>query len=529
MKTLLPVLFVLVMPVVATSCAKTSGDKKGVPTDSVVTVEKVEIAALPDTAYASAGVVTTRVTVYDTVFPPQIPMEDADMYSDVPGALTFRKDPFRDADFGGKVDDAPSGIDIDWTFTTDEDYTPTAYGRWGGGTGWTGQPLYVEWPDSCMANFRKAGVVNTDFGRREIILGSLACKVYFINYDTGKLTRAPISTGGNPIKGTPSLDPTFNGNLYVGQGVPANRPFGAMVIDLNRHEVSHFTPEDPKAMRRWGAYDSSPLRVGPFLFRPGENGIIYKYTVVFGTLKLHSTLLYTVGGASPGIESSMSVYRNYGYTGDNHGNVLCINLSTMKPVWHYSIGDDIDASPVLAVEEGGHPYLYVCCEVDRRGKGDARMVKLDALTGQEMWVNGIPAIRFEEESTGKHFDGGYYSTPLLGSGNCSHMLFAHCVLNDNEVRNGVFVAIDRRDGHTVYKRKLRAYGWSSPVSFMDKHGKMYVFTADCYGNVYLLNGEDGEEICRRSVGNNFESSPVVHGNSVVIGSRGNKIFKLSIK
>lgn len=507
------------------SGSKTAEQTAGSEADSVPEVVADPILPLPDTAYASVAKVKARVTVYDSITDGTIPA-DCRNYADTPGTLTFRKSPFRNADFNGKIKGTPSDIEIDWTYTTDADYRHTDFGEWGGGTGWTGQPLYVEWPDSCMNKFKEKGVVNDNFGKRELIIGSLACQIYFLNYDNGKPTRTPIATGENPIKGTPSLDPTFNGNLYVGQGVPAVRPFGAFVVDLNKHNITHFTPEDPKAIRRWGAYDSSPLRLGDFVFRPGENGILYKYTTTPGKLKLHSTLLYTVAGASPGIECSMAVYRNYGYIGDNHGHVLCVNLNTMQPVWYYFLGDDIDASPVLAIEDN-KPYLYVCCEVDRRRDADAKMAKLDAITGAEIWVNNTPAFRFDAD--GKHFDGGYYSTPLLGSGDCENLIFAHCVINNNEKRNGQFIAIDRRDGHTVYTTKLKTYGWSSPVSLLNENNKMYIFTGDCWGNAYIIDGINGNIICRKQIGSNFESSPIVIGNSIVIGSRGNQIFKLTIK
>ena len=52
----------------------------------------------------------------------------------------------------------------------------------------------------------------------------------------------------------------------------------------------------------------------------------------------------------------MAVYSNYGYTADNHGNILCINLNTMKPVWRYDYRDDNDSSPVVGVEDG-KPYI----------------------------------------------------------------------------------------------------------------------------------------------------------------------------
>lgn len=509
------------------ACSHSSASKEANTdaTDSVAAVpEPVKDIVLPDTAFASADKVKFTVSVADTAISPVL-TSTADMYADAPGAFTFRKGSRRDASFGGCLDSVPTRVEIDWTFTTDEDYTPTQVGSWGGGSGWTGQPLYVHWPDSCLQRFRSAGLTLDGFSGDEIMVGSLAAKVYFIDFNTGKASRRSIGVT-NPIKGTISLDPSLNGNLYVGHGVPAHGEMGAMVVDLNSGKLTHFFGRDPKAQRGWGAYDSSPVRVGQFLFRPGENGSIYKFLIQPGKLVLQSVLRYTVGGQAPGVEASMSVYGNYGYTADNAGNILCLNLNTMHPVWHYKLPDDVDSTPVICEEADGKVYLYTGCEVEHSGVTEAAYVKLDALTGREVWVNRTPARRAEVGS--KHFDGGYYSTSLPGQGDCSDLIFINVVHNTDGM-NGSFLAFERATGRIRYKIALKYYAWSSPVGFMDKQDKMYIVTGDCSGNIYLIRGADGEMIYTAHVGNNFESSPVVVGNSLVVGSRGNSIFKLTVK
>ena len=512
--------------IVTTGCGgKSSSSGEAAGTDTTATVENVtpEPAQLPDTVFPSVSAINYKVEVIDTVNSGVID-NLRDLYATTPGAFTFRKDAVRDADFGGSVKGTPSEIVVDWAFKTDFDTRETSLGTWGGGSGWTGQPLYVEWPDSCVSRFRRGDAITADFSKNEIIVGSLASRIYFINFETGKASRRPIDTS-NPIKGTISLDPTLNGNLYFGQGVPAVRPFGARVIDLYKHAVTHEFNEDPKAQRRWGAYDSSPVRVGQFLFRPGENGTLYKFSIAPGTLSLHSTLRYTAGGTAPGMESSMSVYRNYGFVGDNHGNLLCVNLNTMKPVWRYDLRDDIDATPVVCVEEGG-AYVYVGCEIDLRKEGSASFVKLDALTGKVVWSTEFTGKLFAIGK--KHFDGGFYATPLPGSGNCADLIFTNVVRNQSG-QNGEFVAISRKDGKVVYSTPLHRYAWSSPVGFLNEKNELFVFTADCAGNAYIIEGRTGRIIVRKPVGNNFESSPVVKGNSLVVGSRGDTIYKLSLK
>ena len=491
-----------------------------VSADSTSEIEVIVLTPLPDTAYASVDAIKYNVEIADEAIDPTIESL-ADLYTSAPGSFTFRRSAYRNADFPTSLTAAPTSIELDWEYHTDEDFTKTNAGSWGGGTGWTGQLLYVNWPDTVMSRFNSLSIAAA---KEEIIVGSLSGSVHFIDFKTGKASRPAVKTG-NPIKGTVSLDPTLNGNLYVGQGVSAHRPVGALVIDLFKHQETHFFGADPKAGRRWEAYDSSPLRVGQFLIRPGENGTLYKFLILPGSLKLQSALRYTSAGASPGMEASIAVYRNYGYTADNHGNILCVNLNTMKPVWHYKLPDDSDATPIIDIEND-KVYLYVACEVEHAGVETATLAKLDALTGQAVWTNLTTARRANIGE--KHFDGGFYATPLLGSGDCSNLLFANVVQNTDQ-QNGSFVAIDRQTGKTVYSVKLRRYAWSSPVGMSTPDGKMYIVTADCIGNVYLIKGSDGTIIDCRHIGNNFESSPVATGNSIVVGSRGKSIYKLTIK
>lgn len=520
--------YITIAAMLATTACAGSGksDKADSAADSVSTDTTAAATAtperLPDTTLASVSAVRYNVEVLDPTVDGRLD-NLADLYASTPGAFTFRKGAHRQADFGGKVTGTPSEITVDWEFET-AGTVASGESRWGGGSGWTGQPLYVEWPDSCLEAFRAAGVATDNLGKREIMVGSLAGRVYFINYDNGKASRPAVDVQ-NPIKGTISLDPTLNGNLYVGQGIPTQRPFGTLVIDLYKGEVTDRQGEDPKAERHWGAFDSSALRAGQFLFRPGENGTLYKYTVSRGRQHLHSTLRFTVNGAAPGIESSMSVYANYGFIADNAGNILGVNLDTMRPVWYYDLGDDVDASMTLMVEDG-RPYIYVGCEIDKQVTGTANFVKLDGTNGSKVWETRIEGRRATVGE--KHFDGGFYATALPGTGNCSDLVMVNCVLNTRG-QNGQFMAFDRKTGRIVYTTPLRCYAWSSPVGMTNEKGEMFVITGDCAGNIYLMNGRDGKIITSRTVGHNFESSPVVVGNTIVVGSRGSKIFRMTIK
>lgn len=509
------------------SCAGSTSlrsDSAASDSDSIAAVR--EATPLPDTAYASAADVVCKTDTFLPDVSGQL-TDFTDHYRTAPGHFTFRGNLLRDADFGGRVKGTPTSVDVAWTFATDVDMTPTKYGTWGGGTGWTGQPLYVHWDSAHFARQQQtAKGLTADFGAEEIILGSLCSRIYFLNFQTGKPSRDTLDAG-NPIKGTGSLDPDLEGNLYYGQGVPRGADFGHEAFDLIAHNRFYFFNRDHKAYRHWDAYDSSPVAVGQFLFWPGENGTIYKYLRSHGSLRLHSTFRYTIkgDGMGAGVENSLCVYKNYGYFGDNHGDIVCLNLNTLRPVWHYDNLDDIDGTIVCEVQDD-KPYIYSGCEVDRQGgSGTCQIVKLDGLTGQEMWKKSIPCTRVEKEK--KHFDGGMYGTPLLGKGDCKDLLFL-TICNDRGGGTGTLLAINRQSGETAYTVPLKHYAWSSPVGFYNEKNELFVFLGDTAGNVYLLRGRTGEVLFCKTMGGNFESSPVVIGNSAVVGSRGNTIYRFDI-
>ena len=485
---------------------------------------------LPDTVYASVDALNWEVLPYDSTTNGQL-SDYTDYYANNKnGKMAFRANLKRDGDFGGTIKGRPSKIVVDWEFKTGTDFTPTSHGSWGGGSGWTGQPLYVEWPDSIANKFKATPSAKTtaDFGNKEIIVASLCCRACFINFETGKASREPLDII-NPVKGTPTLDPHLTGMYYAGNALDCHEPAAHIAANLYKHEIVAKKPQrEPNMNRNWPGSDSSPVVAGGFLFWPSENGLIYKYEIGNGDLKVHSALRYAPkGGGGSGVESSICIYKNYGYFGDNQGHIICINLNTMKPVWYYDNHDDIDGTIVCEVVDG-KPFVYTGCEVDRQGDiGNCTLVKLNGLTGEEVWCDTIPCTKFHLND--KHFDGGMYSSPLLGKGNCQGLLFTNICNDDSGNGNGQFYAVDTKTGKIVYKLKLKHYAWSSPVGFYNENNELFIFQGDTNGNVYLIEGKTGNIIYTEHIGNNFESSPVVIGNALVVGSRGESIYKMHIE
>jgi len=491
-------------------------------------IPEIAFSLLPDTVYETTRQLIHRTYHYQNALKPGTRLI-TDFYRDIDGLLTFRGGFRRDMPVAGSVKGVPLNISKRWEYITRFDTTETQYGRWGGGMGWTGQPLLIAWPEKMRREFSALdGNFLNKKGGVEIIAGSLSGDIYFLDFETGQETRSAIHTG-NPVKGTPMLDPRMNGFLYIGDGVPHTDSFGIHVIDLYRHGPVYFFSghTDSKAYRLWGAFDSSPLIAGDYLYWPGENGVLYKFLVKDQTLWLVARMVYYAGGEqAAGIESSLAVYKNYGYFGDNHGNIICVNLLTMQPVWYYNNHDDTDAS-IVVEEAEGIPYLYTATQVDRQGdRGYSRFIKLNGLDGSLLWETKIEAYRVEHY--GREFDGGMYATPLLGRNNASGRIYTNIAHTDEE-GGGELIALDTGTGEILFRTALASYSWSSPAGLYNEEGDLFIFTGDSNGNVYLICGEEGEVIRRKRVGRNFEASPAVRGNSVIIGSRGREIYRLDIE
>ncbi|MDE6324378.1 MAG: hypothetical protein K2L85_09645, partial [Paramuribaculum sp.] len=128
------------------SAASRSESEKCVDSDSVAADIQAQpvVERLPDTAYASVANLQYKVEILaDSVSGNVGQLQD--LYAPAPGVFTFRGGLQRRADFDGTVSGTPSAMKVEWVFRTQEDYSETSVGRWGGGSGWTGQPLYVEW------------------------------------------------------------------------------------------------------------------------------------------------------------------------------------------------------------------------------------------------------------------------------------------------------------------------------------------------------------------------------------------------
>jgi outer membrane protein assembly factor BamB len=461
-------------------------------------------------------------------------------YSELEGVTAFRGNNYRDnASFGTRTV-SKKKLEIVWektglgAITAHQSYWP--------GTGWTGQPLLVHWSEDV----RKLMNINAEMKSKdlvEIIYPTLDGNIYFLDLETGMPTRNKIEIG-YPIKGTAMVDPRGYPVLYTGMGINENNGKFAeykyrMINLLDQKEIYALFGRDEVAFRAWGANDSSALldKKTDTLFNCGENGLVYKvklntkFDKSAGTLKM-APQITKYRYRSPyndeqGIENSPAIYKNFIYFNDNGGTMQCVDLNTMKPVWIYETGDDTDSTTVIEATKEG-VFLYTANEIDKRGDNgknkfaDCNIRKFNALTGELIWQKDYQCLY------NYYINGGALGTPIVGKADISNMVIYNiCFTGSNT--DGTMVALDKKTGNEIWKKKLTSYSWCSPVDFKSTDGKTYMVYNDFSGFIHLLDPMTGKTLDSVSLGKNVESSPAIYNDTIVVGSYARKIFGIKVK
>ena len=165
---------------------------------------------LPDSSLSSVqGNLEFQIKLIDSTGPPLGSITSK--YIPEKGVLGFRGALTRDLVADGLLNSKPTEISMEWEFSTDYNGKKTNLGIWGGGNGWTGQPLIINWD---YPGIPKTALSHKPEAHQEVIISSLSGKIFFLDLASGKKLRPTLDTY-NPIKGTAMFDPDFSGNLLA--------------------------------------------------------------------------------------------------------------------------------------------------------------------------------------------------------------------------------------------------------------------------------------------------------------------------
>ncbi len=471
---------------------------------------------------------------------------DGNHYTDLEGIITFRGDNYRQSGAYGVADMSKYKLKKAWSVNTGALKKAVKKGEWTG-SGWTGQPLIVRWPEETRRAMNLYDSKKNKSNLVEIIYATLDGNIYFLDLEDGSATRDKIKLGF-PIKGTGSLYPNGTPLYVVGAGDDmGDESARTFIVDLIQGKVIYeYGYDDDFSVRtdngNFCAFDSSALFdvETDTLIQPGENGILYttKLNTQFdgSSVSIDPTDVvkwnYTTDRTGTktywlGMESSAVTYDHYLYVCDNSGDLMCIDLNTMALVWSQDIVDDSNASPVLEIsQKDGTAYIYVSTSLhwtkNKKDTGEIPVFKINAATGEIIWK------RSYECKTVDGISGGVQATACLGQNNIDDLVYFNIARTGGK-KHGKLVAIYKETGGEAWSVDLKYYSWSSPVAVYDKKGDGYIILCDSDGNMHLLDGRTGKLKDTINLGKNIEATPAVFENTIVVGTRGKKIYAITLE
>ena len=155
------------------------------------------------------------------------------------------------------------------------------------------------------------------------------------------------------------------------------------------------------------------------------------------------------------------------------------------------------------------------------GSASIPIWKIDALTGEIIWQKEYTCYTEDGVS------GGTQGTLAIGKNKLSDLIFVP-VARTPERGTGILSALNKKTGEVVWEVQTQVYSWSSPVTVYDAAGNGYLIYCTAGGYMYLLDGLTGKALDSLDVGSNVEASPAVYNNTVVVGTRGELIWGVTL-
>ena len=494
----------------------------------------------PERLISSTAIMVDGEVVEEYESDYEINFDLPERYTELEGIVTFRGDNFRSGAAYGTAAVSSKTLTKAWSKSTSG--LSDSDGIYWSGSGWTGQPLIVKWPEATRKNISAM----SDWAREkeglvEVIYATLDGHVYFYELTSGEYTREPLNLGLN-YKGAGALDPRGYPILYVGSGVDSvNGRSRVKVVNLIDNSVMfEFGHNETFANRGWHMFDSSPLVSAETdqLIYPGENGILYiihlntKYNEQTGELSVDpdNIVKWKYNGVRSGsrywlgVESSAAIINNYIFLADNGGNLMCLDLNTLKLVWVQDVLDDTNCSPVVDVEDG-HPYIYISTSFHYGWRSYSTaaipIFKIDAETGEIVWRTDYTCYTVQDLS------GGVQGTIAVGKNKLSDMIFVP-IARTPGASSGTLAALKKDTGEVVWEKETSMYSWSSPVDFYDADGNGYLLYCNSGFNMFLIDGKTGEQLDYMNLGGNIEASPAMYGNYAVVGTRAMRTYCIQV-
>jgi outer membrane protein assembly factor BamB len=115
----------------------------------------------------------------------------------------------------------------------------------------------------------------------------------------------------------------------------------------------------------------------------------------------------------------------------------------------------------------------------------------------------------------------------VGRYSLDHLIFVP-IARSPSIAGGTLAALDKQTGEIVWEYRTSTYSWSSPVIVYDENGRGFIVYTTSNADIHLLDGLTGELLNRVNLGRLIEASPAVFENTIVIGTRCQRIIGIEL-
>lgn len=464
-------------------------------------------------------------SVVDDLRETPIDMPAGDEYLTVNfGVTTWRGDSFHTNAAVGRLDAAPTGLEVVWTVETATDSTGVH-----AGFSWYSQPAIIQWPKELRAVMNLTEEAANTTALKEVIFASLDGQIYFLNLADGTATREAIAPG-YPMLGAVTVHPLGYPLLLAGQ-YSASLPYTSGSIGLHWYELltqhqlrfidgtmAALGVEDADS----GAFNTSALidRNTNTAIALSKDGYLYtealdmRFIVDDGQiLRMDSGFLRPVWAkvtaADEQVTSAPVMHGSCLWFGTDKGRILCVDTTTMQPLWSTQVAQTIYALS-MEQDEDGQLWLYTGSATGGIPAGMSvapmQFFRLNADTGETDWAATLDVrlVSFYE---------GALAACVVGENALDGLVFF--ALSDVP---GMVIALDKETGEVRWQHGMSSECRSSPVAVYAEDGQGWIIQTDESGLMTLLDGLTGEEVASLDLGGHRWSSPAVYGDMLVIGS-----------
>ncbi|MBQ8136914.1 MAG: PQQ-binding-like beta-propeller repeat protein [Clostridia bacterium] len=450
------------------------------------------------------------------------------------GVYAFRSDNYRRNAAFGTAEIAEGAIIPLWEYPLGGLKTAESGTLYG--VGWNSQPAVVKWAKEVRAAMAMYPEAAETAALCEVIFAAQDGKVYFLNLADGTATRDPISIGF-PMKGSVSVDAMGRPMIAFGQAI-SKMPRDTGEIGLYLYDLLTMQPLYFLNGRKTGgqvqyssngAFDSSALFISRYqedaIVVAGENGLLYtvdlntdfRYSGEEMSLSVEPVVTYMNSIAAGekenrvSIEGAASMADRYVFTGDAWGIVRCVDTTTMRCAWAVDFGDNVDAAMALdPMETELSLYVGTTCYARSDKKAPAVIARVNALTGEILWRCEVPCVRNASADTS-----GCKASPVIGERGLSD--FVYFTVNEVSSGRARLHCLEKETGEIAWSFDM-ASSVSSPVAVYSEFGSGVIVQCASDGHIYMLNGRTGDLIASVQVDGQFEGSPAVYRDRLVIGT-----------